>query len=147
MRKNYFASILLSALICAPVCAENAVFSNSDTENFSLQPLNYSTKEVTKAKDTNTVQAQTSNSSSTSNLTNKNYQSAINNLDSAEVQLREQIANYSTLMAQAKTAYETKKDEYNAYKREYNELKKKLNNIEKSKKLIQGNYAVNNTTH
>ena len=49
------------------------------------------------------------------------------------------MANYSALMAQAKTAYEAKKSEYNGYKKQYNQVKRKMKKNEKTKKLIQSN--------
>lgn len=146
MKKNYFAIMLLLSAITLPTFAGDAVFSNSDTESFSIQPMNYASapSSLTRDNGKSTTAKTVTTTSTNSGLANKNYTSAISNLDSAEVELRQQIANYSSLMAQAKTAYEAKKDEYNSYKREYNELRKKLSNVEKSKKLIQGNYQVNN---
>ena len=64
---------------------------------------------------------------------------AINNLDNAQVEIREQVASYSVLMEQSKAQYELKKDEYKAYKKQYNALKKKMRSIERSKEMIQGN--------
>ena len=148
MRKNYLIAILLSSLLVMPVFSADAVFSNSDSETFNLQPLN-NTTQTTKTVKTKAAPAVSTAKKGVvdSELANKNYTSAISNLDNAQIELREQLANYTALMAQAKTAYEAKKAEYNGYKKEYNALKKKMNNIEKSKKLIQGNYGAQSTNN
>ena len=146
MKKNYIIAILLSSFLVMPVYSADAVFSNSDSETFSIQPLNSVTQTSgTSVSKTTPVVSTNKKDVVDSALANKNYVSAIGNLDNAQIELREQLANYSALMAQAKTAYEAKKAEYKGYKKEYNAIKKKMNNIEKSKKLIQGNYGANKT--
>lgn len=136
MSKNYFIALLLSSVIAIPAFAGDSVFSNSSSEQFELKPLNN-----TAAANVNTAAPATAQTlkPATSDLANKNYTSAISNLNNAQVELREQMASYSALMAQAKSNYENKKDEYKAYKKEYNALKRKMNKIEKTKKLIQSN--------
>lgn len=150
MYKRYFAIFLLSSLIAVPAFAEDAVFSNKETEQFNLQPLNYSTVPVVTSKEADTkssVYQTTQTKAADSELSNQNFLNAINNLDNAQVEIREQLASYSALMAQAKTNYEAKRDEYKSYKKQYNALKKKLNNVEKSKKMIQGNVYVQNSSN
>ena len=146
MKKNYFAALLVSFTVCLAANAGDAVFSNSDTENFNLQPLNYTSAPSTTAK-TVTTKTTTQNKVIGSEIANKNYTGAINNLDNAEVELREQIANYTALMEQSKTAYEAKKAEYKGYKKQYKAIRKKLKNVEKSKKLIRNNYPAANTNN
>lgn len=132
MYKKYLIALLLSLFIGIPAHAGDSVFSNSK-ETFELQPLNnVQTQKSTNNQIQMPIQANTE-------LENKNYTSAISNLDNVQVELREQMASYSALMAQAKSNYENKKDEYKAYKKEYKNLKKKMKNIEKTKKIIQNN--------
>ncbi|MCD8025007.1 MAG: hypothetical protein LUE64_05685 [Candidatus Gastranaerophilales bacterium] len=139
MLKKYFAALILSSFIAMPSIAQDTVFSNSDSEQFNLQPLNYSTKTITSSSSSSALKS-TSNT-----LSDKNFKNAINNLDTAEVEIREQLANYSALMAQSKTNYESKRGEYRTYKKQYNALKRKMRNVEKSKKLIQNNIYVQNS--
>ncbi len=150
MKKNYFTILLLSAFISLPAFAGDAVFSNSDSEKFELQPLNYTTSAIssqpTSAPSAYPSATSTVNKTQTS-TENKNYVNAINNLDNAQVEIRDQLARYNALMAQSKTNYEAKKDEYKSYKKEYNSLKRKLNQIEKSKKIIQENCTLQNVNN
>lgn len=132
MYRKYLIALLLSSFILIPAHAGDSVFSNSK-ETFELQPLNN-----TQAQKSTNTQVQMPIQTNTE-LENKNYTSAISNLDNVQVELREQMASYCALMAQAKSNYENKKDEYKAYKKEYNNLKKKMRNIEKTKKIIQNN--------
>lgn len=141
MYKKYFAIFLLSSLICMPAFAEDAVFSNSETSEVNLQPLNYQTKPVVEASEIPVVKSTSINNNVNlqSDVSNQNFLNAINNLDNAQVEIREQLASYSALMEQSKAQYELKKDEYKAYKKQYNALKKKMRSIERSKEMIQGN--------
>ncbi len=152
MYKKYFAIFLLSSAMTIPAFAEDAVFKNTDTEQFKLQPLNYSSKPVVKSNEIPVVKSTALSNGSTykvqdKDLSNQNFLNAINNLDNAQVEIREQLATYSALMAQAKTSYEAKRQEYRGYKKQYNELKKKMRSIEKSKSMIQGNVYVQNQTN
>ena len=152
-KRCFTVFIFLMAML--PVFAEDAVFSNSETQTFSLQPLDYSTKPIVNAvEDTSRSYSQKrtqsafiqSNSSNSSNydMSDQNFMKAINNLDNAQVTIREQMSTYNALMVQAKTEYEAKKEEYKGYKHQYSLLQKRMKNIEKSKKLIQGNVNVQN---
>ncbi len=146
MLKKYFTVILAVVALQAVAFADDAVFSNEEAEQFTLQPLNYSEKPVVEAKEAmQSPMSATSNKPIGSDLSNANYLNAINNLDNAQVELREQIANYTSLMAQTKAEYQAKKAEYNNYKKLCKEYKKKMRNVEASKKKIQENVYVNST--
>ncbi len=155
MRK-YFTSVLLLTSFSLPVFASDAIFSNSETETFNLLPSGYNSKPFVTTNSTiissNTMAPTPSVSTNLqtkaqdSNLSDKNFINAVNNLDTAQVELREQLTSYSALMAQAKQDYINKKEQYNSYKKQYNALKKKNRQIEKSKKIIQGNIESYTTT-
>lgn len=145
MKKNCLTALLISFTICIAANANDAVFSNSDTEKFNLEPMSYTSAPVKTVNTATTPAVQTKTTST--DITNKNYTGAISNLNNAEVELRDQLANYSALMAQSKTAYETKRDEYRGYKKQYKAIKKKLKNVEKSKKLIKNNYPTTTTNN
>ena len=148
MFKNILPLFIIAAIVAAPVYAEDAVFSNSETQQLNLQPLSYTSVPVVKSSEAGlSTQAPANSTSTTQNaVSNQNFLDAINNLDNAQVEIREQMAAVSALMAQSKTAYEAKKDEYNTYKKQYKELKSKMKSVEKSKTLIQENVNVNNTS-
>ncbi len=150
MYRKYFAIFLLLSFISLGAFAQDTIFTNSDSEQFDLQPLNYHTETANSSADSIPVYKSNSNSTNVplvekaknSDLSNQNFKSAVNNLDNAQVEIREQLASYSQLMTQSKASYEAKKDEYRAYKKQYNTLKRKMNKIEKSKKIIQDNIYV-----
>ncbi len=102
MYKKYFAIFLLSSLICMPAFAEDAVFSNSETSEVNLQPLNYQTKPVVEASEIPVVKSTSVNNNVNlqSDVSNQNFLNAINNLDNAQVEIREQLASYSALLEQ-----------------------------------------------
>ena len=115
MFKNILPLFIIAAIVAAPVYAEDAVFSNSETQQLNLQPLSYTSVPVVKSSEAGlSTQAPANSTSTTQNaVSNQNFLNAINNLDNAQVEIREQMAAVSALMAQSKTAYEAKKDEYN----------------------------------
>lgn len=147
MFKNILPLFIIAAFTIVPAYAEDAVFTNSDTQQLNLQPLSYDSVPVVKSQEASSVAPKATAASTTNAVSNQNFLNAINNLDNAQVEIREQMAAVSALMAQSKTAYEAKKDEYNAYKKQYKELKSKMKSVEKSKTLIQNNVNVNNTTN
>lgn len=146
MFKNILPLALAAIVTIVPACAEDAVFTNSDTQQMNLQPLTYTSVPVVKSSEAS-AQTKAVVPSSENQVSNQNFLNAINNLDNAQVEIREQMAAISALMAQSKTAYEAKKEEYNAYKKQYNQLKNKMKSVEKSKTLIQENVNVTNTTN
>lgn len=146
MFKNILPLALAAIVTIVPAYAEDAVFTNSDTQQMNLQPLTYTSVPVVKSSETS-AQSKAVVPSSENQVSNQNFLNAINNLDNAQVEIREQMAAISALMAQSKTAYEAKKEEYNAYKKQYNQLKSKMKSVEKSKTLIQENVNVTNTTN
>lgn len=142
--KNILPLFLLSALTFIPVYADDAVFSNSETQQFDLQPLNYNSVPVVKSQETSSSVKTVQTADSQNQVSNTNFLNAINNLDNAQVEIREQMASTSALMSQSKTAYESRRDEYRAYKKQYRELKSKMRSVEKSKNMIRNNVNVNN---
>ena len=140
MYKKYFAIFLLSSFVCIPAFAQDAVFSDSETQQFNLQPLDYSTKPVVNSSEVPVIKSSAKPAvAAQTDVSNTNFLNAINNLDNAQVELREQMASYNALMEQSKAEYQLKKDEYKAYKKQYNAIKKKMRKVERSKNMIQDN--------
>lgn len=72
-------------------------------------------------------------------LSNEKFKSAVNNLESAQVDVREQLATYKTLVDQKQIEVNNKKTELSKLKREYFALQRKMRNIEKMKKMLNNN--------
>ena len=152
--KKHFTLVLLLSLVALPSFAANAIFSSNEVETINLKPVNYNFKPLISAAETtssNSLNTSVKNSVQTKanngKLSEQNFMKAVNNLDTAQVELREQISGYSSLMNQSKSEYLSKKEEYKAYKKQYNALKKKMKKIEKSKKLIQDNIESQNVNY
>lgn len=144
MFKNILPLLFVALFTTIPAYCEDAVFTNNDTQQLNLQPLSYDSVPVVKSSE---ASSKTISTPAQSPVSNQNFLNAINNLDNAQVEIREQMAAVNALMAQSKTAYEAKRDEYKAYKKQYNQLKSKMKSVEKSKNLIQENVNVSNTTN
>ncbi len=72
-------------------------------------------------------------------ISNENFQGAIQNLEGAEVGIREQLINYKTQYGEANTRYNVAKTERNTLKKQVRAQEKKLKEIERTKKQISKN--------
>ncbi len=132
--KRFFALTLAAVLTSGIVMAQDAVFSEAPVQNVNIQPVSNTSVE---AKVVDTVNTQTA----TESLSNEKFKSAVNNLESAQVDVREQLATYKTLVADKEVEVANQKAELAKLKKEYNALQKKMNNIEKMKKMLNENVA------
>lgn len=132
--KRFFALTLAAVLISGIAMAQDAVFSEVPVQNVNIQPVSNTSVE---AKVVDTVNTQTA----TESLSNEKFKSAVNNLESAQVDVREQLATYKTLVADKEVEVANQKAELAKLKKEYNALQKKMNNIEKMKKMLNENIA------
>lgn len=130
--KRFLVLTLVSFLTLSAAMADDAVFSNNaPTQNVELQPANSSVK----AEIVNAV----NNETPTQSLSNEKFKSAVNNIESAQVDIREQLASYKVLVDDQTLKVANEKTELARLKREYRALQKKMNNIEKMKKLLNNN--------
>ena len=125
--------IVLAAILSfgfAASYANDAVFTS---ETKSVQEVNI--KPASDAAEVNAVNTQ----STSETLSNEKFKSAVNNLESAQVDVREQLATYKTLVEQKEIEVNNHKDELSKLKKEYSSLQKKMKNIEKMKKMLNSN--------
>jgi len=125
--RNFLVLALAMAFSFGTSFAADAVFdSNSKTvQEVEIEPSNA-------PAEVNAVNTQ----GSTETLSNEKFKSAVNNLDSAQVDIREQLATYKTLVEQKQLDVNNKKAELSKLKKEYSALQKKMKNIEKMKKML-----------
>lgn len=132
--KRFFVLTLVSFLTLGAAMANDAVFSDNvqaPTQNVELQPANSSVKgEIVNA---------VNNETQTQSLSNEKFKSAVNNIESAQVDIREQLASYKVLVDDQTLKVANEKAELAKLKREYKALQKKMNNIEKMKKILNEN--------
>lgn len=132
MFKKYAIFACAALLLSLPALADEPVFSQSgEVQKIDPAPVS-----------SNSLDAVNVQKPGASSLSDQNFKSAINSLDTAQVEVREQLATYMSLMEQTKTEYEAKKAQYNQYKKEYNAIKKKMKNIDKMKKMLNDNLTV-----
>lgn len=72
-------------------------------------------------------------------ISNDNFQNAIQNLEGAEVGIREQLINYKTQYNDANTRYNVVKAERDTIKKQVRAYEKKIKEIERTKKQISKN--------
>ncbi len=124
--KNFLVLALAVTFSFGASFAADAVFdSNSNTvQEVEIKPSNT-------AAEVNAV-----NKGAAETLSNEKFKSAVNNLDSAQVDIREQLATYKTLVEQKQLDVNNKKAELSKLKKEYSALQKKMKNVEKMKKML-----------
>ncbi len=130
--KRFFVLTLFAMLTAGAAMAEDAVFSEAPVQNANIQPAADTSVEAKVVEAVNTETA-------TESLSNEKFKSAVNNLESAQVDVREQLATYKTLVADKEVEVANKKAELSKLKKEYSALQKKMDNIEKMKKLLNSN--------
>ncbi len=69
-------------------------------------------------------------------IQNDNYKQAIQSLDAAQVEIREELIQYNQQYKEAKGRYDAARAECRALKQHINEVEKKIRNIEKTKSNI-----------
>ena len=108
--------IVLAAILSfgfAASYANDAVFTS---ETKSVQEVNI--KPASDAAEVNAVNTQ----STSETLSNEKFKSAVNNLESAQVDVREQLATYKTLVEQKEIEVNNHKAELSKLKKEYSSL-------------------------
>lgn len=105
--------------------ADDAVFSQA-TQEVNIKPANAEVKAV-------------NTQSAAETLSNEKFKSAVNNLESAQVDVREKLATYKTLVEEKQLDVNNRKAELAKLKKEYSALQKKMRNIEKMKKMLNSN--------
>jgi len=133
--KRFFALCLISFLTIGASMAEDAVFSEAPAQNIQNVNIEPATDASVKAEVVNAVNTETSGQS----LSNEKFKSAVNNIESAQVDVREQLAAYKALVDEKTTEVAQKKAELSKLKSEYRALQKKMDSIEKMKKLLNDN--------
>lgn len=137
MSKISFKTVLLAAFSIAvfnylPAMADdgaNPVFG-SEAETVELKPAQETISGEVSATETKDAP---------STFSNEKFKNAVDNIESAQVDLREQLASCKTKVDAKIEEVNTKKAELSSLKKEYKALQKKMKNSEKMKKMINDN--------
>ncbi len=141
MSKKSAINLLLLAvffgLTTSVTLADDAVFNGQQNQT-AVQEVNIKPAEARTVPQNAEVEAVNTQSPSDT-LSNEKFKSAVNNLESAQVDVREQLATYKALVEQKELDVNNRKAELSKLKREYSALQKKMKNIEKMKKMLNNN--------
>ena len=122
-----------------------AVFGGSAfAESTQFTPLNFSDSTYTGSSSTSAVIASTSSTSSTTvqavDLTgNKKMQSAISELDNAQVEVRNELLNYKTKYSEVDAQYNALKTERANLAKQVKATEKRIKQLDKAKEKIRKN--------
>ena len=120
------------------ICALTIVTSAAMADGNAFTPLNFNDTAfsgTTKAATPATV----SNSAETEAVGNGNIQNAIQQLDNAQIDIRNELLNCKTKFADVDAQYKLVKTERNALKKQVNAIERRIREIDKAKEKIRKN--------
>lgn len=130
MKKFLILALFLSM---GTVFADDSVFDSMDkaTEVKLAPAINTATQTQTQTKNVNSVYHST--------IKEEKFNSALVNLDDAQVELRQELATTTAKYNEAVNEKNKMVANCKALKKEINEINKKMKNVDKSKKMINKN--------
>lgn len=131
-----FKSIFLS-LVLLGACSTMAIAEEFTPLNFS--DASYTSREKIAAISTTPTAATTSVKTAADTTGGKNMQSAITQLDNAQVEVRNELLNYRTKYTEVDAKYNSVKTERANLAKEIKACEKKINQIDKAKEKIRKN--------
>ncbi len=138
MNKKIFAGILATMIL-------NTGIAFAETTQFT--PLNFDESNAIKAPATTTsttvsgVEAKGSDLLDPAQVTGgAKMQSAILQIDNAQVEVRNNLLNYRTQYAEVDARYQKAKEERRAAKKQISQAEKKIKNLDKAKNKIRKNF-------
>lgn len=136
--KKLFLYSFLTIVFAQSVFALDTVFDSMDkATEVKLAPA-IKTSQATNTKQTATQVKNVNSAYSAANksIKEEKFNNALVNLDDAQVELRQELANVTSKYNVALQEKERAIQNCKALKKEINEINKKMNNIDKSKKMI-----------
>lgn len=119
----------------------------------TFTPLNFDESNAVKAPATTTsrtvsgVQAKSTDLLDPAQVTGGNkMQSAITQIDNAQIEVRNNLMNYQSKYAEIDSKYQTTKAERAAMRKQIRQAEKKIKNLDKAKKSIRKNFERKSNT-
>lgn len=133
--KKYIISLFVFLAALCPTFAMDTVFDSMDnaTEVKLAPAIKTNNDKAEEVKVNSTFQ------STTSTIKEQKFNNALVNLDDAQVELRQELANANSRYNDAMAEKERVIANCKAIKKEIKEINKKMKNVEKSKKMINQN--------
>ncbi len=129
MKKTYILAVTLFILGTTAFGAQTAFDSMDKAVEVKLSP----------AIKTNSTVKNTTPVATMSTVQNQKYTNALVNLDDAQVELRQDLATYTTKYNEAVLEKEKAIQNCKNLKKEIKAINKKMKNVDKSKKMINAN--------
>lgn len=142
MKKGLY--LALSVLLAANIAMAEGVFDSMDSATeVKLAPAVESTTKTAEAKATKVETKSAEVVEEGNKLKEEKYNSALDSLDDAQVELRQELADLNGQYTEALAEKEKAISHCKELKKEINAVNTKMKNIEKSKKMINKNLETN----
>ena len=135
-------SKMFASLLCVSVLSVGAAIADP-----SFTPLNFDESNAVKAPATTTsrtvsgVQAKSTDLLDPAQVTGgTKMQTAITEIDKAQMEVRNNLLNYRAKYAEIDSKYQTTKTERAAARKQIRQAEKKIKNLDKAKKSIRKNF-------
>ena len=135
-------SKIFASLLCVSVLSVGAAIADP-----SFTPLNFDESNAVKAPATTTsrtvsgVQAKSTDLLDPAQVTGgTKMQTAITEIDKAQMEVRNNLLNYRAKYAEIDSKYQTTKTERAAARKQIRQAEKKIKNLDKAKKSIRKNF-------
>jgi septal ring factor EnvC (AmiA/AmiB activator) len=135
-------SKIFASLLCVSVLSVGAAMAET-----SFTPLNFDESNAVKAPATTTsrtvsgVQAKSTDLLDPAQVTGgTKMQTAITEIDKAQMEVRNNLLNYKAKYAEIDSKYQTTKTERAAMRKQIRQAEKKIKNLDKAKKSIRKNF-------
>ncbi len=137
MKKIILASTFIILMSASGVMAKNAVFDSYTKEASDIQKIDISPVKADSQSEIKGLVNKTSEQMGA--IQNENFEAAIKSLDAAQVEIREELVQYTQKYNDAKARYDVAKEECRALRSNIRAIKRKIKNIEKTKTNINKN--------
>ncbi len=141
-------SKVFASFLCLSVMSAGIAMAET-----SFTPLNFDESNAVKAPATTTsrtvsgVQAKSTDLLDPAQVTGGNkMQSAITQIDNAQMEVRNNLMNYQSKFAEIDSKYQTTKAERAAMRKQIRQAEKKIKNLDKAKKSIRKNFERKSNT-
>ena len=132
MKKNLLA-LSLVLFLTAGISQAGIFDSNSSSTGGATSTQKVS---LTPVKNQTTPQTTNKTISQTGQFQKESFEAAIQNLDSAQVEVRDELAKYTQIYNEALTRYNASKEECRTLRAQIRTIKNKIRTIERTKKSI-----------
>ena len=137
MKKIILASSFIILMTITGAFAKGSVFDSYTKDASDIQKIDIAPVKADSQSDIKGIVNKTSEQMGA--IQNENFEAAIKSLDAAQVEIREELVQYTQKYNDAKARYDVAKEECKALRANIRAIKRKIKNIEKAKTNINKN--------